>query len=112
MADSTVHVAIQIVISRGHCILIQCTALSITTLFAVFYSRKFNGCYNFHIVLSFVYLVVLCLNVWLGATAGCCFVIMKHLTSKVLSRKDKCLVYGTHIHINQVLISLTVSRIK
>jgi len=57
------HVAIQIVISRGHCILIQCTALHITTLFAVLYSRKFNGCYNSHIVLSFVYLVVLCLNV-------------------------------------------------
>ena len=97
MADSTVHVAIQIVISRGHCILIQCTALNITTLFAVLSSRKFNGCYNSHIVLSFVYLVVLCLNVWQGATAGCCFVLMKHLSSKLLPRKDKCLIYRTLI---------------
>ena len=54
------HVAIQIDISRGHCIFIQCTALNITILFAEFSSKKFNGCYTFHIVLSFVYLVVLC----------------------------------------------------
>jgi len=60
MADSTMHVAIQIVIIRGHPILIQCTALNISTLVAVFYSRIFNGCYNLHIVLSFVCLVVLC----------------------------------------------------
>ena len=97
MADSTMNVAIQIVISRGHSILIQCTALKITTLFAVLSPRKFNGCCNFHTVLSFVYLVVLCLNVWQGATAGCCFVLMKHPSSKLLSRTDKCLIYRTLI---------------
>ena len=51
------HVVIQIVISMSHCILIQCTALNISNLFAVFPSKKFNGCYNLRIVLSFVYLM-------------------------------------------------------
>jgi len=88
MADSTVHVAIQTASSRAHCVLVQRTALNITILLAVFSSRNFNGCYNSHIVLSFVYLVVLCLNLWLGAANDCCFVLMMYLSSKLLWRKD------------------------
>jgi len=55
-----VHVAIQIAISLGHCILVQCTAPNITILLAVFSSTKFIGCYNSHKVVSSVYPLVLC----------------------------------------------------
>jgi hypothetical protein len=48
MADSTVHVAIQIDIRQGHCILVLYMALNIIILLAAFSSRKFIGWYNSH----------------------------------------------------------------
>ena len=37
------------------------------------------------------------LKVRLGAANDCYFVLMKHPSSKLLSRKDKCLIYRTLI---------------
>ena len=42
------HDAIQIAISRGQCILVQCTELNVTILLAAFSSRKFIAWYNSH----------------------------------------------------------------
>ena len=90
-----VHVAIQITIRWVIVSSFNVRHLILTILLAVISSRNFTGCYNSHEVVSFVYLVVLCIKVRLRATSDCCFVLMKHLSSQLLSRKYKCLIYTT-----------------
>jgi hypothetical protein len=64
------------------------------------------GCYNFQKVESFFYLgtvvnsdggVMMELKARLGAANKCYFGLMKHLSSKLLSRKVKCLIYKPFI---------------